>query len=162
MIVLNSIHCNPENTKLKIADYGQKDQNGVYCSVRASPSERKAKMVKVLIVEDDPGIRVLTSRLLTREGHQVDCASDGAEGLERALSGNYDLVLSDVLMPRMSGVRMVEALRSRGNNTPVHLMSGDLGDFADEAQALIANGIVLGVLWKPFKPEQVRLLMTTI
>ncbi len=119
-------------------------------------------MVKVLIVDDDPGIRVLTSRFLTRAGHQVDCANDGVEGLAIALSGGYDLVLSDVLMPRMSGVQMVKALRSQGNNTPVHLMSGDLGDFADEAQALIANGIVLGVLWKPFSPERVRLLMSTL
>lgn len=113
----------------------------------------------ILIVDDDPGIRTLTSRTLVRDGHKVYCAIDGAEGLIQAAKEKYDLIISDVQMPRMSGVKMVKTLRRQGINTPVYLMTGSLGEFAEEAQAMVADGVVLGILEKPFSPSQVLRLV---
>jgi DNA-binding response OmpR family regulator len=76
-------------------------------------------MAKILIVEDEPSMRMGLKDNLEFESFEVDQAKDGEEGLEKAVSGTYDLILLDVMMPRMSGLDMCKALRSKGNKTPV-------------------------------------------
>jgi len=67
---------------------------------------------RILIVDDDPWIRRMVATVLERRSHEVDTAGDGQEGLEKALAGKPDLVITDVLMPGMDGWALVRALRS--------------------------------------------------
>src|SRR4029079_13788961 len=58
---------------------------------------------RILMVEDEPGLVMTVSDRLRAEGHEVDEVGDGATGLDRALSGAYDLVILDVMLPRKNG-----------------------------------------------------------
>ncbi|MEK7269366.1 MAG: response regulator transcription factor [Planctomycetota bacterium] len=73
----------------------------------------------ILVVEDDAGIRWTLQKSLEREGFSVAVASDGEQGLERALSGKPDLCLVDVMLPRLNGFELLKALRRRGSIVPV-------------------------------------------
>jgi len=70
------------------------------------------KSSRILIVDDELGMREGCRRTLVREGHQVDVAADGEEGLERIRSCRYDLYLLDVRMPKISGLELLSKIRS--------------------------------------------------
>jgi len=65
----------------------------------------------VLIVEDDPAARQVLDRLLRREGFQTALAADGVEGLGRAMAHPSDLIMLDLSMPRLDGLRLLRTLR---------------------------------------------------
>lgn len=71
-------------------------------------------MALILSVEDDEWISRMISLRLRMKGHQVDLAHNGREGVEKALEGNYDLVLMDLYMPEMDGHQAVRLLREQG------------------------------------------------
>ncbi len=78
----------------------------------------------VLVVEDEPAMRAVTARILTRKGYTVLEAANGDEALALAGRHHCDLVLTDVVMPSMSGPELSERLRDRRPNLPVVFMSG--------------------------------------
>ena len=74
-------------------------------------------MATVLIVDDDCNMRILTSARL--EGlYSVVCACDGEEALQIIRSGGIDLVIADIMMPKMDGFELLTAIRNEGNNIP--------------------------------------------
>jgi CheY-like chemotaxis protein len=75
--------------------------------------EQMSPPVRVLIADDDPWILRMVANVLSRRGYQVDSAHDGEEALEMALAGRPDLLITDVMMPKMDGWTLVKALRSR-------------------------------------------------
>ena len=80
-------------------------------------------MKRLLLVEDEPGlVLTLTDRLL-REGYAVESSVDGESGLERAASSGFDLILLDVMLPRLNGLDLLRELRRRGNETPVIVLT---------------------------------------
>lgn len=79
--------------------------------------------MRVLVVEDEPGMAGFIQQGLGEAGYAVDVARDGAEGLEYALAAEYDLLLLDIMMPRKSGLELLRALRERGHETPVLLLT---------------------------------------
>ena len=80
--------------------------------------------LKVLVIDDSPQIReFVTEYVLLPNGFEVDIATDGAEGLQKVLAGNPDLVLMDYEMPRMTGVEVLRNLRAQGSKVPVILMT---------------------------------------
>lgn len=78
---------------------------------------------QILIVEDEALIADELSYLLEEAGYVIAWAADGREGLERALETPPNLIVSDFMMPRMSGVEMIKRLRAAGNMTPVILLT---------------------------------------
>ena len=66
---------------------------------------------RVLIVDDDESIRRMVCRLLTRENFEVDEARDGVEAIEKLDSGDYEVMVLDLMMPRIDGFQVVEYLR---------------------------------------------------
>ena len=81
---------------------------------------------RILIVEDDRALRRACEVGLRKRGYEVVTADNGVDGLERALEGGFDLILLDMLMPRMSGIDMLRALRAReegGPHAPVLILS---------------------------------------
>ena len=80
-------------------------------------------MKRIFLIEDEPGIVLTLTDRLTREGYAVDSATDGESGLERASKEPFDLVLLDLMLPRMSGFDVCRELRKRGIETPVIMLT---------------------------------------
>ncbi len=80
-------------------------------------------MAKILIVDDEPNMRLGLRDNLEFEGYEVDSAPDGEEGLTKIIDNNYDLILLDVMMPKMSGFDVCKAIRKKGVTTPVILLT---------------------------------------
>jgi two-component system alkaline phosphatase synthesis response regulator PhoP len=103
---------------------------------------------RVLLVEDDPGLRLMLSHRLGSEGYRVETASDGDEGLRRATGERFDLVVLDVMLPGRSGFDVCQTMRFGGVETPVIMLTAR-GEVADRV-----NGLKLGAddyLTKPFE-----------
>ena len=104
-----------------------------------------------LVVDDEPVIRQFAARVLAEDGFGVHEASDGAEALEliRAGLADLDVVLSDIVMPRMNGVQLLQSLSTLRPDLPVLLMSG----YGTAQLAELGIASPCGVLGKPFSPE---------
>jgi two-component system response regulator AtoC len=109
---------------------------------------------KVLIVDDEGGMRHMLSVLLEREGYQIDTAQNGREGLDKVRHNDYDLVLCDIRMPEMDGLSFLESSKGIKRETPVIMMSafGNV-DTAIEAMKKGAYDYVS----KPFKADEILL-----
>ena len=79
--------------------------------------------MRILVVEDEAGIARFICQGLSETGYVVDVASDGQEGLDYALAAPYDLIILDILLPKMDGLRLLRELRDRGVRTPVLLLT---------------------------------------
>lgn len=109
-------------------------------------------MADILVVDDSQLIRNLLSEYLTEMGFSVDTAFDGADGVERALKGDYRLVICDIHMPRKNGYQVFSETRSK--KPGLHfLMTDSLPDhLAEQAQ----NEGAIGCLQKPFDLNEMR------
>jgi len=65
---------------------------------------------KALVIDDDAGVRLLVQRILTANGFTVDLARDGVEGIERIAASDYDVIILDLMMPRINGTGVVHYL----------------------------------------------------
>ncbi len=81
-------------------------------------------MAKILIVDDERAIRNTLKEILEYENHQVDEAVDGAEGWEKIKNGTYDILLSDIKMPKMDGTELLDKVIEQGIDCPVIMISG--------------------------------------
>ena len=95
-------------------------------------------MLKILIAEDDRELRQLFTHVLNKNGYSVKGVVDGLEALETLEKDYYDLLISDIMMPRMDGYELVERMRASGNTTPV-LMITAKGDFDDMRQGFLSG-----------------------
>lgn len=80
-------------------------------------------MPHILLIEDDKTIRIALEFALTREGYEVSAAADGMAGLEAARTGNPDLILLDLMLPKLSGLEVARALRAEGDETPIVILT---------------------------------------
>ena len=104
-------------------------------------------MAKVLVIEDDAETADQIVGELSRRGFVVDREAVGLAGLERASTGNYDVITLDRLLPELDGLVLVERLRQAGVTTPVLLLSA-LGEVEERVRGLRAGGD--DYLTKPF------------
>ncbi|MGD1089643.1 MAG: response regulator [Verrucomicrobiota bacterium] len=81
---------------------------------------------RILVVDDDPNLRLLNSEILIRHGYEVNTAEDGAAAWDELQDNNYDLIITDNKMPRMTGIEMIEKLRSAGMALPVIMATAEL------------------------------------
>src|SRR6056297_15076 len=81
------------------------------------------KMAKILIVEDETSMRMGLYDNLDFEGYEVEAAEDGQEGLDMILNNSYDLVLLDVMLPKMSGFDVCKTVRSKNITTPIIMLT---------------------------------------
>ena len=110
-------------------------------------------MRRILLVEDEPGLVLTLRDRLTKEGYSVETSADGESGLERAAGEAFDLVLLDVMLPRLNGFDVLRELRKRGIDSPVIMLTAK-GQVVDKVV-----GLKLGAddyVTKPF--EMVELL----
>jgi DNA-binding response OmpR family regulator len=91
--------------------------------------------VRILVVEDEPAIADFLRRGLLAEGYAVDCAYDGVEGERRALSGDVDLVILDVMLPERDGMAVLDKIRMRNPALPVIILTAR-GEVEEKVSAL--------------------------
>ncbi|HXF60926.1 MAG TPA: response regulator transcription factor [Caldilineaceae bacterium] len=113
----------------------------------------------VLLVDDEPAILANLAPLLARAGFNVRTARDGEEALARLTADPPDLVVLDVLMPRLDGRRLLRRLRREGNWTPVILLT-QVGQAAERAMALEEGAD--DYLNKPFDPHELVARMKAV
>lgn len=107
-------------------------------------------MERILIVDDDVDLYQLVSQFLEPEGFQVDAAHDGPKGLERALSGDYSLIVLDLMLPDMGGLEVLRHLRVK-SNVPVLILTAR----GEDVDRIV--GLEIGAddyLPKPFNPRE--------
>ena len=80
-------------------------------------------MIRILAIEDEPRIMSFLSRAFEAEGFEVDGADNGSDGFERAMRGPYDLVILDLVLPRLDGLRVLRELHRRRPELPVVIVS---------------------------------------
>ena len=93
------------------------------CTPRSPRSRLVSDSARILLVEDEPGLQLTLSDRLRGEGYEVDTAADGQSGLDKAATGEFDLVLLDVMLPRKNGFDVLRDLRQRGLETPVIMLT---------------------------------------
>lgn len=113
-------------------------------------------MHKVLIVEDEPNMRLGLQDNLEFEDYEVDSAEDGEEGLTKILENKYDLILLDVMMPKMSGFEVCKTVRKKGIATPIILLTAK-GEEIDKVR-----GLELGADDYITKPFSLRELLARV
>lgn len=109
-------------------------------------------MANILVVDDSRSMRELISMTLREAGHQVQTAEDGVDGLGCAEKMSYDLVITDVNMPRMKGLELTGKLRELGayKFTPILVLTTETdGDLKQQAKGAGATGWLV----KPFDPN---------
>ena len=104
----------------------------------AQTSEEKLKTLRLLVVEDDPVIRMVSQRLLGKIVALVDVAENGQLGYEKAIANPYDLILTDYFMPVLDGLGMVKKLREQGVATPIVAVTAAV--LGQEAEQLLSAG----------------------
>jgi len=105
---------------------------------------------RVLVVDDEKGVRFLLSEVLNNHGFEVSVARDGQESLDKLEKGCFDLVVTDIHMPRLDGIAMLREMKWRGRNEKIIVMTGDPSD-----QRLLCDDIpnLVTSLFKPFGME---------
>ncbi|SFT96862.1 two-component system, OmpR family, response regulator [Mesorhizobium sp. YR577] len=95
--------------------------------------------MKILVIEDDREAAEYLEKALAEAGHTAHVAGDGETGFALADSGDYDAMIVDRMLPRRDGLSVIAGLRSRGNTTPVLILSA-LGEVDDRVTGLRAGG----------------------
>lgn len=103
--------------------------------------------MRLLLIEDDGEAARFVLKGLRESGHTVDHAADGREGLFRATEGEYDVIITDRMLPHLDGLSIIQVLRQQGKQTPVLVLSA-LGTVDDRVRGLQAGGD--DYLAKPF------------
>lgn len=107
----------------------------------------------ILTVDDSASIRLTTKIALTGAGYQVTEAVDGLDGLNKATAGTFDMIVTDLNMPNMNGLAMIEALRSSPAHTGIPIIFLTTESDAEMKSRAKAAGAT-GWITKPFDPEQ--------
>jgi two-component system response regulator CpxR len=115
-------------------------------------------MDKILIIDDDEELCELVSEYLSVEGFEIESINDGESGLQRALSGEYDMAILDVMLPKMNGFDVLRALREK-SKLPVIMLTAR----GDDMERIV--GLEIGAddyLPKPFNPRELAARLRAI
>lgn len=116
-------------------------------------------MIKILVVEDERDLNRFVALSLRNNGYEVVCAFDGAEGLEKAENERFDLILTDIMMPKMDGFELCESIRSFQKDIPIVFMT------AKDDKISKLTGYSLGVddyVVKPFDMDILLMKLSAI
>jgi two-component system alkaline phosphatase synthesis response regulator PhoP len=118
-----------------------------------------ARAGRILVVDDEDHLVQGISENLNAEGYETAVAHDGYEGLEMIRNGSYDLILLDVMMPKLNGLEVCETIRSEGNQTPVLFLTVK-SDPQDRIRGFESGGD--DYLAKPFHLQELLLRVAAI
>jgi len=138
------------------AEESEEEQRNVPPSAASEPARSAGG--RILVVDDDPVNRDLLTRRLEREGHSVQNAPDGAEALRALAEGGFDLVLLDVLMPGMSGLEVLRAIRRERPLAGLPVILATALDGSDH----VVDGLGLGASDHVTKPFDMPVVMARV
>ena len=115
--------------------------------------------MRLLIVEDEVRLADTLRQLLHRQGYTADVCYDGVSGLDNAMTGIYDLVVLDVMLPGMNGFQVVQKLRAANVAVPVLMLTAK-SDLSDRVHGLDCGADYY--LTKPFEPEELLACVRTL
>ncbi len=161
---------NPELAKRYVRDAADQAPVGSLPIRKTDSPARLPRTLRILLAEDNPVNEKIAVKLLEKQGFQVTVARDGEEAVEKYLQSEFDLILMDIQMPKMSGIEATEAIRrhekSNGKKTPIiavtaHAMKGDREQLLQAGlDGYVSKPIRVNVLldemlrvWKPQAPE---------
>ena len=107
--------------------------------------------MRVLIIEDEIRLAATLQDLLDLNGYSSDICHDGETGLDNALTGIYDVILLDVMLPRLDGISLLQKLRASGSTTPILMLTAK-SDLSDRVTGLDSGADYY--LTKPFEPKE--------
>ena len=112
--------------------------------------------VSILVIEDDAGFRLLLQEVLLLNYEKVTVCDSAEAALEKVKKEQFDIILSDIMMPGMSGIEFLRQIRNRGINTPVVVISGqsDLNTIQESIQSGVNDYIV-----KPLKVSELPVII---
>jgi len=125
---------------------------------------REAGLSRILVIDDDPAVRMTIKLVLERDGHAVELAADGLAGMKAIKAGGIDLLIVDIFMPGMDGIETIREVHRHQPDLPAIVISGtSLGGSGVGAPGLgapdfLAMAVKLGAvrsLQKPFKPRDI-------
>ena len=120
-------------------------------------------MKKILVVEDDPIMRETIQDILSFNGYEVDCAKEGVDAIEKIYDTNYDLIITDLLMPRRDGYDVIHSAIGQNPNARIMAISGGGSISANEYLAMAKDIGAKMVLSKPFDVDHfITMVRTTI
>mgnify|MGYP000166842850 CR=1 FL=1 len=108
------------------------------------------RKIRILIVEDEEAIRAGLRDVLVFHAYDVDCAADGNAGLDKALSGDFDLILLDIMLPGIDGFEICNRIRSQDRDQPIIMLT------ARSSDEDIIQGLSLGADDYVAKPINLR------
>jgi two-component system response regulator ResD len=114
---------------------------------------------RILVIEDDEDIRTMCDRCLTATGYEVHTAENGATGLERAVAVRPDVILLDLMMPRVDGWQVVSRLRADESFALVPILLLTAGNEPDDRVAAFKLGAD-DYISKPFRPAELQIRVT--
>jgi CheY-like chemotaxis protein len=110
-------------------------------------------LLRILVVDDEAIARGIVSKILSRDGHAVETASNGREGLEKFQTGGFDVVITDGVMPEMNGEQMAAAIKQVSPHVPIIMLSGYGVTMKAAGESLKSVDVVLS---KPITPTELR------
>lgn len=113
---------------------------------------------RILVIEDDPSVRTLLAKSLEARGFDVDTAGDGLEGLTRVEERRPDLIIVDIMMPRLDGMTFVKAIKGHSETRPIPVIF--LTAKSDPRSTI--DGINVGARFYISKPFQIDELMAKV
>ena len=117
--------------------------------------EKERKLKRILLVDDEVGFAELLQDLLRMDGYEVDVANDGQQGLDKIGTFAPDIIISDIVMPGLSGFEMFKKVKA--NPQTAHLPFLFITGFQDDRVLAEARKIgVFGILRKPIDIEQIE------
>lgn len=108
---------------------------------------------RILVVDDDELVRMLLTKLLTHDGHEVHAAESASDAIRLLLRNRYSLLITDLEMPETSGVELIQEVRARGLRLPILVVSGT---HEGMRKAAVLNLGLAEYLPKPFTIQEVR------
>jgi CheY-like chemotaxis protein len=112
----------------------------------------RKNVTKILIAEDDTAVREFASRALVNAGHEVIAAADGLQALEALENDEFDLLLSDIVMPELDGIALALKVSRDWPDLPILLMTGYA---AERQRAHNLDALIHDVISKPFTLQQI-------
>ena len=111
--------------------------------------------MKILIVEDDPLMSRMYQKTFVFEGYQVELAEDGQEGVNKAKSDKPNLILLDIMMPKMDGIKALEALKADESTKNIHVVMLTNLSESTRAEEALSKGAIRYIIKSENDPKQV-------
>jgi len=114
---------------------------------------KSAQSGRILVVDDEWNIRDVLSNILQAQGYEVDCAEDGEEGIAKIDENDYDIVITDLKMPKVSGMEVLRHLQSTSSST-LGIVATGYGSIESAVEALRTGAY--DYITKPFHLDEIK------